>query len=117
MGVGAGPVAAWGGWACRRPCFSPCAYSWSLCADRTWNHWEAWRSEGMRGLLSGALRWVSEGGGRALLQVARWAQGIPGGGGQVRQGAQLPGGEIPTGLGTCNLLGKKEREVKTGRDE
>lgn len=63
----------------------------------------------MHGLLSEALRWVSEDEGRALLQVARWAQGIPGGGGQVRLGGQLLEEEIPAGPGTCSLLGKGER--------
>lgn len=63
----------------------------------------------MHGLLSEALRWVSEDEGRALLQVARWAQGIPGGGGQVRLGGQLLEEEIPAGPGTCSLLGKRER--------
>lgn len=62
----------------------------------------------MRGLLSGAPRWVSEDEGQALLQVARWAQGTPGGGGQVRLGGQLPGEEIPAGPGTCSLLEKGE---------
>lgn len=63
----------------------------------------------MHGLLSEALRWVSEDEGRALLQVARWAQDIPGGGGQVRLGGQLLEEEIPAGPGTCSLLGKGER--------
>lgn len=71
----------------------------------------------MRGLRSGAPRWVSEDGGRALLQVARWAQGIPGGGGQVRQGGQLLGEEIPAGLGTCSLLGKRREGIRAGKDK
>lgn len=75
---------------------------------------EAWRSEGMPGLPSGAPRWVSEDGGWALLQVAHWAQGIPGGGEQVRLGGQLLGEEIPAGRGTCSLL-KKGEWVKVGR--
>ena len=58
---------------------------------------------------------MSEDGGQALLQVARWAQGIPRGGGQVRQGGQLPGEEIPAGPGTCSLLGKGEKGVREGK--
>lgn len=67
----------------------------------------------MHGLLSEALRWVSEDEGRALLQVARWAQDIPGAGGQVRRGGQLLEEEIPAGPGTCSLLGKE----KEGQDK
>lgn len=69
----------------------------------------------MRGLLSGALTWVSEDGGQALLQVARWAQGIPGMGGQVRLDGQLLGEEIPADQGTCSLLGKGERRIRQVR--
>lgn len=64
----------------------------------------------MHGLLSGAPTWVSEDEGQALQQVARWAQGTPGGGEQVRLGVQLLGEEIPAGPGTCSLLEKGERE-------
>lgn len=52
---------------------------------------------------------MSEGEGRALLQVAHWVQGIPGGGGQVRLGGQLLEEEIPAGPRICSLLGKGER--------